>query len=283
MKNDLFLIFGVLAVVFILWVYTGGPNRPISFAGPYLTALTSPTDESRGYGGDLLGMPGSDGTYGPVSGNGSIRLGGGNPAASDEDLEYVTLYNDSDEAVSITGWRLVSERSGVSAVIPQGERVLRDSGRADIVLLPGEEAVITTGDSPVRASFAENRCTGYLDSNRSRFYPGLGSGCYAPLDELDRYYDGNARSYDRCVDYVASLPSCREARSIPRGIPESCEDFVDDRLSYRGCVDAHRTDSDFYTGTWRVYLGEGRQLWRSGGESIVLIDASGAVVDRYTY
>lgn len=288
MRNDLILVFGILAVIFVLWVYTGGPNRPISFAGPYLTPLTSPTNGLEPYGGaSFFGMPdwnGGGDAYGPVSDTGAIRLGGGNATASDTDEEYLTLFNDSGEPVSITGWRLVSERSGASVTIPSGERLLRESGRGDIVLFPGEEAVVVTGDSPVRASFAETRCTGYLENIRGdRFYPSLNNGCYTPLDELERYYGGNARNYDRCAEYVSSLPSCREARSIPRNIPESCEDFVDDRLSYNGCVDVHSGEADFFTGTWRVFLGEGRQLWRSSGESILLIDLAGNVVDRYTY
>lgn len=285
MKNDLIFVLGIFALIFILWVYTGGPSRPISFAGPYLTPLTSPTDESEGYGGSWWGMGNSDGVeYGPAQENGPVRLGSGNVSATDEDEEYVTIYNDSDVSVSITGWRLVSERSGASAIIPTGERVARDSGRADIVLFPGEEAIVVTGDSPTRTSFAETRCAGYLDnSSGSRFYPSLRTSCYAPIDELSRYYGGSATRYDRCAEYVESLPMCREARSVPRNVPDSCEDFVDDRLSYRGCIDAHAADADFFVGSWRVFLGEGRQLWRSDGESIVLIDAAGNVVDRYTY
>lgn len=297
MKNDLLLVIGVLVFIFILWVYTGGPSRPISFAGPYLTPITTSGDVSEGYYADdaersFWGAFREGWTsIGPGSGSaepgadfvpGDLSLSGGNTSAEDPDEEYLVIRNTGNANVSVSGWRLASERSGAGAAIPLGERIARTTGRTGIVLGPGEEAIVVTGESPIRTSFLETRCTGYLDSS-DRFVPSLSTGCPAPLDELDAYYRGSATSYDRCAAYVGSLPSCREARSVPRSIPAACEAFVDDRLSYRGCVAAHRNHPAFFSGTWRVYLGEGRQLWRSGGESIVLIDASGNVVDRLAY
>jgi hypothetical protein len=282
MGNNAFLVAAGLILLFLIWVYTGGPSRPISFAGPYLTPLASPTDESEAYGSTSWwgGKP-EETAYGPIATDGKIRLGGGNVEATKVAEEYLTLSNIGDSPVNITGWRIVSERSGASATIPRGEKVPSYSDRADIVLEPGEEAIVTTGESPHRGSFAENICTGYF-AQEEKFYPTLSQRCPDPLDELARYYSDSASRYDRCADYVQDLPTCTDPRSTSE-IRNTCKDFVRERLYYGGCVEGNRKEPDFFTGTWRIYLNQSKQLWRSSGDSLVLIDATGTVVDRYSY
>ena len=63
MKSDGLFFLGVIAFFFILWFATGGPTRPMSFAGPYITPITDVGTVSSGYG--------SGSTEGFVS-NGSI-------------------------------------------------------------------------------------------------------------------------------------------------------------------------------------------------------------------
>lgn len=297
--NDLILVIGGLVFLFILWVYTGGPNRPISFAGPYLTPITTTGDESEAYGTTdgfwesyrsmLRNTTSGEGTSGGSSWWGgsresgmSVSLSGGDPSATDPEEEYLIIQNNSSSPVSITGWRLESEKSGASATIGDGERIARESGRSNIVLVAGEQAIVTTGDAPSRGSFAETICTGYLDT-ANRFTPSLSSRCPAPMDELGTYFRGNASRYDRCAEYVQTLQSCVDVRETPREIPNQCEDFVDARLSYRGCVSAHKNDADFFTGSWRVFLNKNSQLWRSSNDVVMLKDASGTVIDRYEY
>ena len=48
--NDGFLIILGLIFLFCVWVYTGGPTRPISFAGPYITPITNVGQSQSGYG-----------------------------------------------------------------------------------------------------------------------------------------------------------------------------------------------------------------------------------------
>ena len=49
MKADVFLVIGVLLVIYIAWVSTGGPRREASKAGPYITPVARTGEESQGY------------------------------------------------------------------------------------------------------------------------------------------------------------------------------------------------------------------------------------------
>ena len=49
MKADALFVIACLFMVYLAWVITGGPNRPISKAGPYITPVTRPGEESQGY------------------------------------------------------------------------------------------------------------------------------------------------------------------------------------------------------------------------------------------
>jgi hypothetical protein len=307
MKNDAFLFVGIIIFLFVLWVYTGGPTKPISFAGPYITPVTNVGGESEGYG---AGSSGSNyttsnsgsfwGSWGKGSSGGSttdvpaanrspyagkITLGGGNPGASDARQEYLTLQSQANTDVSITGWQLVSTKTGAHATIPKGVELANysSSDPSSIVLSSGNLAIVTTGTSPVDDSFRETMCTGYLDSN-GRFSPSLSNRCPSPLDELDRIYGGDARKYDQCSDYISTLSSCRVPNSnVPSGTSSSCRNFAESNLNYRGCISEHRNDADFRGSTWRIFLEESRELWRRSNETIQLLDANGKVVDQYSY
>lgn len=208
--SDAWLIIAIFVFAFVLWVSTGGPTRPISFSGPFITPITDVGDVQEGYGGSnewyvddsnasfwstrtifgrFEGVLDDDGDIGAsqkTTSRVSIVGGDSNPTASDVRRERIILRARGGTA-NISGWRLVSTRSEASATIPRS-----DEGD-DIVLSSGEEAVITTGAS-------------------------------SKIDAAGRV-----------------------------------------------------------NGTWRIYLGRDDDLWRNRSDTIELIDASGRVVDTYSY
>lgn len=304
--GDAWFIIGIFAFIFVLWLTTGGPTRPISFAGPYITPLTTNTDLQVGYGDDIsVGGGGSGGgywsvrsvlgrfegslndvgSYGPISPHVDdivIASGAGGPSATDEDREYVTLRSKSDATVNITGWRLVSNKSGAQATIGQGAQLARLGAMSAVLLAPGDEAVITTGGSPVDGSFRENSCIGYV-SGADNLTPSLSrNSCPAPLDELGTYYNGTAADYNDCREHVQDISRC-STPDAPREASRSCRDFIETRLNYSACVQAHQFDTDFYGDTWRVFLERSEELWRSDNEIIRLVDSAGKTVDVYAY
>ncbi len=218
MQSDAFFFGGVILFFFVLWLATGGPTKPISFAGPYITPIESPDSVQVGYG-DTGASSGSSqdvrsslsdaqyklqqlqaqatsiqsfGTPSPYRGQVTISHSGG-ASGSTPDTEYVTIQAayDAKSDITISGWRLVSAATGNSATIPNGSQLLRTgdvNGASPVVLHPGDTAIISSGESPVGASFRENECVGYLTQHQT-FVPSLSRNCPSPRDEFAKHYN----------------------------------------------------------------------------------------------
>lgn len=306
MKGDGLFFIGIIIFIFIVWVATGGPSRPISFAGPYITPITDVGTVQQGYGDtgtansrsvwaeitDIdeglanLQRGASDlRAYGVASPyEGSVQIVGyGGASATDPDEEYITLSVSGDESVLISGWSLVSSASGYGARIPGGSELPRAGSINElgpIILAPGEEAIVVSGSSPIGISFKENMCTGYF-AERQTFVPSLGMRCPTAYDEFDRYYPGNELADDSCYARMRETNTC-EVPSTSR-VSNECRALIDQYLHYNGCVATHRYEARFAGDTWRVYLGERRELWKQSRDAIKLLDAEGRTVDLYTY
>jgi hypothetical protein len=221
---------------------------------------------------------------------GKVTLQNGNASAQSPESEYLTLnaVSENSTAISITGWKLESVVTKSEALIPEGARLLvseNDREKAPIMLSPGETAYVVTGLTPLRVSFRENECSGYLSTEGS-FSPSLTRSCPLPGDELLQY--GSVKSSDaRCSEYVRGIGQCevKDASHIEAAeLSGSCEMFISNVLTYEGCVEKHRTDKTFYTsGAWRVYLNRTGELWRSSKDVVRLLDAEGKVVSVLEY
>lgn len=221
---------------------------------------------------------------------GKVKLEQGNASAQTPQSEYLTLsaLSTNGAGIAVTGWKLESYVTNSEAVLPEGARFLTSENareKAPIMLLPGEIAHIVTGETPLRVSFRENECAGYLSSEGS-FGPGLGQSCPLPSDELLQY--GNVKSTDKkCYDYVQGIGRCTDPDDTNVEAAElsgSCEMFIQNVLSYEGCVSRHSDDASFYTnGSWRIFLNRSGELWRSSKDVVRLLDAEGKVVSVLEY
>lgn len=307
LRGDGLLFLGILAFIFLVWLATGGPSRPISFAGPFITPITTVGDRSEGYGDgvslsretlfntqqelrDLQEQLRDARVFGepsPYRGQVTLSRSTGGARATSAREEYIAIQHTgrSDETIYISGWQVVSAASGKRATIPLGTKTFRkgqvNQGVA-IGLAPGDIAIVSTGRSPVGLSFKENMCTGYLAESQT-FTPRLGNFCPAPIDEFNLYY-ANAVRDDACYEYVRDELSRCDADSRPSSrLSSSCRAFITDTLSYNGCVQKHQFDAYFEEDTWRIYVNESRELWKSERETIKLLDAQGKTVDLITY
>ena len=314
MKSDGLFFLGIIVFFFILWFATGGPTRPMSFAGPYITPITDVGTVSLGYGsGSTEGFVSSGSIWSNIMGlenqvadlqrnasdirafgevsplKGQITVGTGGTGATDPDQEYVTLRASGSQSVDITGWRLVSGASGHGARIPEGT-ALPTRGRvndtARIVLNPGDTAIVVTGEGPNGVSFRENMCTGYLGESQT-YYPTLQNRCPAPYDEFDRFFTGNELRDEKCYTLMRSSPTCKTPSD--RGVSGACTRLIDEYLTYNSCVEKHQYDSGFPGKTWRIYLeyensrGRSEELWKPTRDAVKLLDTNGKTVDLYTY
>ena len=326
--HDAWFFVGIFIFIFLIWVSTGGPLHPIAFTGPalsqpqelgggnYLSLPRAPFT----IGGPTVSLPGSTngnpntytlsnssnntsgtqtppplygiyfGTPSPYINMISLNKYVSNASSSDE---YLTLsvQRNASGPVTITHWTLESEATYKSEIIPQGTTVPTSgvvNATEDIVLNPGDRAIINTRPSPVGASFRENKCTGYFAATQ-KFVPALPLSCPSASDELENYY-GRPYIHDpRCIDYVKTIGRCQTPRLQSADLTDTCESFLVDQLNYNGCVSTHRYDADFNGTTWHIYLGrvdndgDTKPLWRSNHEVVRLIDDRGKTVAQFTY
>lgn len=307
--NDLWLFLGCIVFLFVLWVYSGGPNNPISFAGPYITSVTAPGVTQVGYGSAndsfygssadssntsgqtfwsrwTSGAPGSRSTIGnPSQYVGVVHLYRGAIGTGNVNTEYLVISSSANAPVTITGWQLVSTRSNSRVVITQGTSSVNPYGSSalgPITLARGGLAYVTSGSSPFGVSFLETACTGYLSRNAS-FTPALSMRCPYPSQDLSTHYVGGQQwEFNQCANLLSTVPDCSVPNTGTTNLPASCVQFIDTNLNYSGCVANHSADSSFLGTTWRVYLGQSRPLWGSS-DTIELLDSTGKVVDEYSY
>lgn len=259
-------------------VYLSGSSNSVTYGGSYGggTGALAPS---------LYGIP-----FGPTSPYRSIVSMSNyvsNASSSNPNSEYVQIAVgvNAGTFVNITNWKLVSETTGKAAVIPGGTTVPTSgivNPTQDIVLAPGEHAVIVSGRSPIGMSFRENKCIGYF-STFQQFSPSLPQNCPLPSDELVALYGDFYVRDAKCLEYVRSLSRCQTVLFPQKDISRACKNFVLQYLNYNGCVTAHKNDPDFEGNTWHIYLGLLKHMWRSQYEVVKLRDSTGKTVDAFSY
>ena len=325
MKNEVWFFIGLFVFIFVVWIAIGGAGRTPSLALPSLpsgSSTTTPLGESIFLSlprapfvigtshVELAGSSGSNDTsslepsvaplitvpgviFAPQSSyRGIVSMDSfvSNASSTDAREEYVELSvaDNASAPVDITGWILGSGATGNEAVIPRGTAVPTSgvvNATSDIVLNPGDSAIVVSGISPVGASFRENKCIGYFGSAQT-FTPPLPTDCPSAADELTMFY-GKPYIHDpTCIDYADSLAPCQiptPAGSAPLSL--ACQDFLETHLNYNDCVITHGNDSDFAGTIWHIYLGRANDqpLWRENHEVVELLDRNDYTVDAFTY
>ncbi len=212
------------------------------------------------------------------------------PYSTNDTHASFSLYADSSLSapVDITGWK-VKGNGAYGFVLPTAvasfERTMimfssAFRGTDDIVLRAGDYATFYSATSPMNGvNLRLNKCTGYLNENYS-FSPSLPYEC--PRIESPRtvYFTG------KCQEYLRTINSCHTPTqdSINTALDTNdveCRAFVS-RLTYDGCFADHRTDTDFYSREWRVWLNQFLPFDLLH-DRIVLYDRQGLEVNEYTY
>ncbi len=201
--------------------------------------------------------------------------------------EYIVLEHtrSTNETVSISGWTLHSNSSGVSVAIPQASKLFfanNINSEENITLAPGGIVYVVTGYSPNGASFQLNICSGYL-SQFQTFIPYIYTNCPAPRT-MDLSSIPKRVANDACFDYIESFPSCRiQTENLPANWNPECKDFIYNKINYNSCIQTYKNNKDFYLNDWRVYLKRSERLWKDRREEIVLYDNAGKVVSVLKY
>lgn len=215
----------------------------------------------------------------------TIAQGGADETgARDEYLELGAGWENT-APVKISGWSVQSALTGLRAYIPRGAHPFNLGSvnvQSDIYLEPGDSAILSTASSPVGTSFRENACTGYLASAQS-FTPQLERSCPTPSGELP-FSAENIKTYgESCVEFVETVSACTFPTRVPANLSSQCRLFLANNLSYNGCVQNHKHESNFARDSWRIYLNAGGELWRNSHDIIRLLDTEGRTVDMASY
>ncbi len=312
---------GLFLFIFLIWIAVGGPTRGLSFKGPTLgfssgtsTSLSGETSFSLptapfGIGGSHVVLPGSSSGASSISGASGVGTptppsgvaygtpspyqdivsmshsvsGAGASNPINESIQ-IRVSPQTNVPVNVSGWTLESEATGAASIIPRGTEVPTSgivNPAQDIVLLPGEQATVVSGYSPIGTSFKENKCIGYF-AQFQHFSPPLPQNCPVPSDELIAHA-GFPLHDASCIDYIRGLPRCTTALSPPMNISSACQSFAVTYLNYNGCVDTHKNDADFSGSTWRIYLGRTAPFFHPQHDVVKLLDAKGNTVAAFSY
>ncbi len=244
-KADLLWLIGVIFLLFVAWVYTGGPNRPAATGGPFIEPptgtqigdtygnLSNPTNSVK-IGNTTLGenRTTTPNAYTPNSPTsiykGDVRLERGNASGeTNPNQEYIVIRNNGTKTVNLSGWSLKNggdERLYLAsngqyvagrarwAVIPNGQMIFTDksSNLTAINLLPRERAVINTGriasEIPIKIT------TSFKSSICTGYLDYLPGYVFVP--SLSGYCPSPAKEpginllNDDCYKIVSNLGSC---------------------------------------------------------------------------
>ena len=226
------------------------------------------------------------------------------------------MSSSAEAPVTISGWRLVGDRTGArpierdgrlvyptgqSVVIPGGAQLYTGQNvpiESPIALAPGGQSVILSGvplarsANPIKGSFQVNRCVGYLVDELERsdlFGASLRERCPAPEDEPGTFALDN-----ECYRFVERLATChrpeiKKPRDGPTevdgvaGLSSRCRDYLTEHYNYQSCVKYHQADADFYTDEWRVFLKQPWELWWERPQKITLYDQNWLPIDEISW
>ncbi len=310
--TDLILFIFFLVALGIIWALTGGPDRPISTAGPFLNP-PFPLGEGTAYTVPGVNIPSTPerrkrenretrvgniisnirNSFTNISEDPSpykelVSLSVGRARNSDPESEYVVLKTNKNisERVPISRWRIESSVTlagttlGDAAYLPYSGQV---NSELPVTIPENTTVYIITGRSPIGTSFRTNTCTGYFAQFQD-FEPELREECPLPEDELEDNIFGSALPNDACLNFVENIDRCTlTLTEIPVTVGSVCQNFIIEDLSYNGCVTAHKDEPDFYKKEWWLYLDRDQELWKSSRERIRLLDENGLLVGSVSY
>jgi hypothetical protein len=304
--KPLFVTIALLIGLGIAWYVTGGPERAISHGGPLLQA-PPPLG-----GGGAYSVPGvSYGNYGTATSTSSsntttwgtftnylgtftedkspyakyVTLDRAHADSTNGEYVTVRVSRSAPATIVMSDWKLESTETlakvslGNASALPYAGQV---NGEQTLALPPGATVYVVTGQSPIGVSFRTNQCTGYFGQFQT-FTPSLPSECPRPLDEAERVLNANAYT-QACENYVRTIDECNNTlNAIPPGVGIECQNFIQNTLTYNGCVAAHKNEPEFYKNEWYIFLKRDQELWKNRGERIRLIDENGKVVSVVSY
>lgn len=202
--------------------------------------------------------------------------------AAGEESITISVSHSAPKPIDISEWQIWSVATGNRATIGKGLLYPQENGGgllSPIILNPGEEAIVYTGLSPLKYSFKQNICFGYMEKQFNSYR--INNQCpyledaALPLPFFDRR--------DECKEFIERLPQCEvpnKDADYPDGISEQCQNHIESLVGYDNCMNYWRNNENFLYEDWFVYLNRTGKMYRDRNEKILLFDERGILVDE---
>ena len=274
--------------------FRGFGSGPLATGPGRGAEVENPQPVSRGFFG-FGAAPSAEPQAAPRPGEsplkGKVRIADVHRSGISPHEEYVTIryggglfgfsQSSGEPPVDVTGWRVASRRT--IGTIPRAYNIPEiDSVEQDVMLPPGGELIVVTGTPSYQSNFRENNCVGYLNEFHS-FTPSLSNSCADANPDrgrlLNRGFNG------ACIETIEDVATCR----MPKGpfqagvIGRECIDYLNQNLSYAGCVKNFRDRGNFLGNAWRVSLKLSAKMFDPLHDRAVLRDQNGLLVDEFEY
>jgi len=213
---------------------------------------------------------------------GQVKIGSVSAGNFYSPSQFSLSANSLNAPLDITGWHLKSNVGDIS--VPPAVADYNPSGfssNSDIIVQNGSYVNFYDSSSPVLKNLRMNECAGYLN-NTYDFNPSLPANCPVMYDRSEiTSFSGLCQNIILSI-WGCSTPSANQLNNLASYSDQVCKNFIVDRFSYNGCYKYHRTDSNFFSGEWRVWM-NGAINFDQSHDRLLLLDGSGLLVDQYYY
>lgn len=184
--------------------------------------------------------------------------------------EYIIIKNVSAKKIDVSNLKFVNKNN-------ESETIGNAENGTAILLNPKEQAIISSGKSPISHNFKINKCSGYFNQF-NKFIPNISNQCPAI-----KYLSEANKLDDACFSYLPKIKNCTMPPSLPTSLGSSCQQFIQTHGSYVGCVADYKNDDDFDQGEWRVFFGRTSEFWAQRNETIKIMDSFGKIIAELNY
>lgn len=205
-----------------------------------------------------------------------VRITNAVPNGDQQQITLNAQLDNNTTGIKVTGWSLKANASG--ELIPRAIKTyntLAPLQWGSIVLTNGQSLQIFSNTNPLGVNFRLNECTGYLNTY-NYFAPQLPQDCPVP-SHTDIFTFSGA-----CQDYIMSLGQC-QIPSLDAPVPSNdyaCRGYLP-KLTYEGCVTAHKDDGNFLGSEWWVWTD--KPILDNLHDRVLLYDTKGLLVDEFDY
>lgn len=209
-----------------------------------------------------------------------------NARSRNENQEYIDIIysrnapKDAPDTIVLSDWTIGNARGesfllGSATNLPHLSSI---QNQDKLLLAKGGVIHVITGKSPMGINFRANTCASYFSQNY-QFTPSISSySCPPPSKEPGQ--DGFS---DTCYLFMKQQSSCKIPKTLPLNLDNQCREYITRTISYNGCIENHRYDTDFYTNDWWVYLNRPTPLWSEIRDTITLKNNRGIVIATVSY